>query len=144
VFKWEDLKLGAKLGQEWGGESKWIFNSYFVRICDIHNVFQVYRIKCRSNIFAGKRLFSNNSQELLEKEAEIHSKCDNHPNIVHLIGYAQSTNNHSNLFLLMELCTEGSLCDFLTSDHGKSLNWTNKYLLGLDIVAGLECIHKIG
>ncbi|MBN3311131.1 ANPRA protein, partial [Amia calva] len=62
----------------------------------------------------------------------------NHPNICSFIG---ACIDPPHLCLLTEYCPKGSLQDILKNDSIK-LDWTFKYSLMLDIVKGMDYLHK--
>nr|XP_015199399.1 PREDICTED: atrial natriuretic peptide receptor 1-like [Lepisosteus oculatus] len=62
----------------------------------------------------------------------------NHPNVCSFIGACLESPHHC---LLTEYCPKGSLQDILKNDSIK-LDWMFKYSLMLDIVKGMDYIHK--
>jgi serine/threonine protein kinase len=57
--------------------------------------------------------------------------------------YGLTTNEHGQTGIVMEYCTNGTLCDYLKSNF-QQFTWDNKLNMAQDIAKGLRFVHKQG
>ena len=73
-------------------------------------------------------------------EAEFMKKLS-HPRIVTCFGILQSEENYC---MVMELCVNGSLANFLAANQAETVNWTKRIDFSIDIATGMNYLHKLG
>ena len=64
-----------------------------------------------------------------------------HPRIVTCFGILQSEENYC---MVMELCVNGSLANFLAANQAETVNWTKRIDFSIDIATGMNYLHKLG
>jgi AP2-associated kinase len=84
------------------------------------------------NICEGEQLVN------IKREVELWKKINNHPNIVKLIDYEIT---QSNVVILMELCTEGSLLDYINNKNDLISEQEALYVVK-EIASGLYHMHS--
>jgi AP2-associated kinase len=74
----------------------------------------------------------------IKKEIDFWKKINNHPNIVKMIEYEI---NDSNVFILMEFCSEGTLLDLINNRQEKIINEGQALYIIQQIANGINHMH---
>nr|XP_043625506.1 probable LRR receptor-like serine/threonine-protein kinase At1g51860 [Erigeron canadensis] len=96
----------------------------------------------KDSTIAIKRLFpriDGQAEQGFLAEIELLSKCK-HPNIVSLTGFC---NEETEMILIYEYATNGSLEAYLGSNHKINLSWAQRIKICIDIAYGLQYLHKV-
>jgi serine/threonine protein kinase len=83
---------------------------------------------------------NNQAIASLKLEAEFMKKLS-HPRIVSCFGIVESEENYC---MVMELCINGSLSDYMAANPSPTIDWEKKSDFAVDIAAGMNYLHKLG
>ena len=83
---------------------------------------------------------NNQAIASLKLEAEFMKKLS-HPRIVSCFGIIESEGNYC---MVMELCINGSLSDFIAANQAETIDWEKRNDFAVDIAAGMNYLHKLG
>jgi serine/threonine protein kinase len=105
---------------------------------------EVWKAKYKGDFLAVKKVPAHclNDQAIasLKLEAEFMKKLS-HPRIVSCFGIVESEGNYC---MVMELCINGSLSDFMAANPSATVDWEKRNDFAIDIAAGMNYLHRLG